>query len=212
MKKEVIFNVNEDYIAGVIEYKFIKHIICKYSFGELKISAPYGTLKVTIEKFLSRIKINKKINFNKPLDDDYVYIYGKKYPILNGILETPYFKAKINKDNFYKVIQKYFKLYCQSRIDYFRPIMNISSIYKASVKLTKTRYGSNSLKTKKINLNTYLIHFNHDIIDSVIIHELAHDFERNHSSNFYNIIYKYCKDYDQLDRKLKENRFDEGGK
>ena len=66
----------------------------------------------------------------------------------------------------------------------------------------KTRLGSNSRKTNKLAFSLSLVHYSKDIIDSVIVHELAHYYEFNHSFKFYNIVYKYCPNYKILRKKL----------
>ncbi|MDR1462599.1 MAG: M48 family metallopeptidase, partial [Azoarcus sp.] len=58
----------------------------------------------------------------------------------------------------------------------------------------RTRWGSCSLKTG-IRLNWRLIHFDSSIIDYVIVHELAHLTEMNHSARFWAIVARYFPDY-----------------
>ena len=57
-----------------------------------------------------------------------------------------------------------------------------------------TRWGSCS-SSGTLSFNWRLIHFSPEVIDYVIIHELAHTFEMNHSANFWGIVRKYCPDY-----------------
>ena len=42
------------------------------------------------------------------------------------------------------------------------------------------------------------------VCDYLVIHELAHMIEYNHSANFYKIVETYCPDYKTLQKKLKE--------
>jgi predicted metal-dependent hydrolase len=42
-----------------------------------------------------------------------------------------------------------------------------------------------------------------DVIDAVIVHELAHIKEMNHSKAFYKIVKAVLADYDERDKKLK---------
>ena len=82
--------------------------------------------------------------------------------------------------------------------------MGISEPYKVAVRNTVRQYGSNSKRTHALSFQIDLIHYSPEIIETVVIHELAHEFERNHSKNFYNIVYKYCPMYKDLQRKLKK--------
>ena len=58
----------------------------------------------------------------------------------------------------------------------------------------RTRWGSCSLKTG-IRLNWRLIHGEPPLIDYVIVHELAHLTEMNHSTRFWAIVERYFPAY-----------------
>ena len=74
------------------------------------------------------------------------------------------------------------------------PLLTLSS--------ARTRWGSCSLKTG-IRLNWRLIHSAPHIIDYVIVHELAHLREMNHSARFWAIVGHYCPDYRNARSELK---------
>ena len=67
----------------------------------------------------------------------------------------------------------------------------------------RTRWGSCSLRTG-IRLNWRLIHCAPHIIDYVIVHELAHLREMNHSPRFWAIVGHYCPDYRNTRNELKK--------
>ena len=65
-------------------------------------------------------------------------------------------------------------------------------------------FGSNSSRTHTLSFQINIMHYSEEIIETVVIHELAHEFERNHGKKFYNIVYKYCPRYKELQKKLKK--------
>jgi predicted metal-dependent hydrolase len=67
----------------------------------------------------------------------------------------------------------------------------------------RTRWGSCSLKTG-IRLNWRLIHCEPELIDYVIVHELAHLKEMNHSARFWAIVGHYLPDYRNARAALKK--------
>lgn len=83
--------------------------------------------------------------------------------------------------------------------------MNLS-YNRITIKSQKTRWGSCS-KNKNLNFNWRLILTEPQIIDSIIIHELAHLVHMNHGRRFYNLVEKYCPDHKALNKKLKETIF-----
>lgn len=68
----------------------------------------------------------------------------------------------------------------------------------------KTRWGVCNRKTTSITLNAELIKLDVAKIDYVIIHELAHLVHFNHSADFWNLVSKYCPNYKDIRRSMKE--------
>jgi len=68
----------------------------------------------------------------------------------------------------------------------------------------KTRWGSCS-RLKNLNFNWRLIMAPVQVIDYLIIHEVAHLAEMNHSSRFWKLVEKFCPDYKLHHKWLKEN-------
>lgn len=66
----------------------------------------------------------------------------------------------------------------------------------------KGRWGSCSQRTG-IRLHWKLIYFSLSVIDYIIIHELAHVREMNHSPRFWAIVEHYCPDYRTHQKTLK---------
>lgn len=75
---------------------------------------------------------------------------------------------------------------------------------KVTVRTQKTRWGSCSAKGA-INLNSLLMLAPPEVIDSVLVHELCHLKQMNHSERFYQEIYKVMPDYDRRHQWLKKN-------
>ncbi len=76
---------------------------------------------------------------------------------------------------------------------------------KIKLSSAKTRWGSCSPKNN-LNFNWRLIQAPTEILDYVVIHELAHLLERNHSPRFWAQVARYCPHYKTARRWLRENR------
>ena len=78
------------------------------------------------------------------------------------------------------------------------------SVAPTNVKITgaRTRWGSCSTK-KSINYSWRLLMADDDAIDYVVVHELAHLFEMNHSTRFWKIVGSIIPDYRERKRLLK---------
>jgi predicted metal-dependent hydrolase len=68
---------------------------------------------------------------------------------------------------------------------------------RLSLSGARTRWGSCSLRSG-IRLNWRLIHFPLPVIDYVVVHELAHLHEMNHSARFWAIVSGACPNYQAL--------------
>ncbi|MDR1439144.1 MAG: M48 family metallopeptidase [Clostridiales bacterium] len=73
---------------------------------------------------------------------------------------------------------------------------SIMGVRPASVRITgaKTRWGSCSGKNS-VNFSWRLIMAPNDVIDYVVIHELAHIRQHNHSAAFWSVVAAYMPDY-----------------
>jgi predicted metal-dependent hydrolase len=67
---------------------------------------------------------------------------------------------------------------------------------RISLKEQKTRWGSCSSRGN-LNFNWRLVHFKPEIIDYVIIHELAHRTHMDHSHRFWQLVGQYDPEYDK---------------
>lgn len=76
------------------------------------------------------------------------------------------------------------------------PILKIRSM--------KTRWGVYNRKNHTITLNSKLIEYDISKIDYVIIHELSHIIHFDHSKEFWNLVSKYCKNYKEIRKEMKE--------
>ena len=78
-----------------------------------------------------------------------------------------------------------------------------TSYEKLRISGAKTCWGSCS-KTGTVSLNWKLIMASGQAIDYVILHELAHTIEMNHSGDFWNIVEGWMPDYKKIKEYLKD--------
>ena len=85
----------------------------------------------------------------------------------------------------------------------FTKIMNVTY---GTVRLSsaRTRWGSCSARGN-LNFHWKLILMPPEVLDYVVVHELAHRREMNHSPRFWAIVEKVLPDYKERRRWLKEN-------
>ncbi len=73
---------------------------------------------------------------------------------------------------------------------------------KVSLRNQRTRFGSCSFNNN-ISLNINLMKYDFDVIDYVLLHELAHTKVKNHSEKFWKEVEKNCLNYRILRKMLK---------
>ena len=90
----------------------------------------------------------------------------------------------------------------EGQVEYYAKIMGIT-YGRISMRNQKTRWGSCS-SNGNLNFNNRLLFVPKELVDYVVVHELAHRKEMNHSNAFWNVVEKYMPDYKERRKKLRE--------
>ena len=75
--------------------------------------------------------------------------------------------------------------------------------FDLKIRKMRTRWGVCNPRRKIITLNSDLLKKDVSLIDYVIVHEMAHFYEGNHSKNFWIIVEKVIHDYKEKRKALK---------
>lgn len=100
--------------------------------------------------------------------------------------------------NWYRVMAK---RYIGQRVQEYAKLMNVS-YNRISIREQSTRWGSCSAKGN-LNFNWKLLYMPPRVLDYVVVHELAHRFEMNHSERFWAVVARFMPDYQEQRRKLR---------
>ena len=103
-----------------------------------------------------------------------------------------------NLDNFYK---KEIIKYLPNLVEEYSRKMNL---FPASISYRKNKrtWGSCNYKNG-LNFNILLMKFPIELMEYVVIHELAHIEHKNHSKRFWDLVEAYCPDYKQREKIFK---------
>ena len=88
------------------------------------------------------------------------------------------------------------------RVEYFANIMGVT-YGNITIRNQKTRWGSCS-SAGNVNFNYQLYYLPDELLDYVVVHELAHRRHMNHSKEFWSEVERYCPDYRVRRKQLKE--------
>lgn len=95
------------------------------------------------------------------------------------------------------------KLDIPKRVEYYAKQIGVT-YNKITIRCQHTRWGSCS-SNGNLNFNCLLVLLPDEIIDSIVVHELCHIKQMNHSARFYAEIDKVLPNYKQCHLWLKQN-------
>lgn len=215
MKSYIIHKTNRKTIALVINNE-----------GELIVKAPLNISNKEIEKVINKKRkwiqdkqylmnckkdLYKTCNF---LEGEELLYLGMRYPVKysNDIKEITVIKNEFNiskkiSDKKAAVVKWYKKaalIFINQRVSEYEKITGLKT---KSIKITsaRQRWGSCG-RERNINFSWRLVMCPIEIIDYVVLHEIAHIVHPNHSKHFYNYIQKIMPDYKVYKKWLADNQ------
>ncbi len=177
-------------------------ITCSQHLFDYQIKDIIKQNETAISKLFNQV--SKKNNY-----DQQCYLLGKRYTL---VLDEKVQKVTLDEDLIitkdHKMFDKYYqKLAVQvfnQRIESLRPKFANLPEFILKTRKMKTRWGVCNRRTKSVTLNLELLKKNEELIDYVIIHELCHFYEANHSHRFWQEVALRCPEYKLMRKKLKE--------
>ncbi|KXK39713.1 MAG: metal-dependent hydrolase [Bacteroidetes bacterium OLB9] len=118
--------------------------------------------------------------------------------------KTDYDEQKLIKSLIIKFAQNYFLPMITQKVNYYNQRYFHKSINSIRLKYNKSNWGSCSVG-KNLNFSVRLFFAPDDVIDYVVVHELAHLIEMNHSDRFWKIVADIIPDYKSKEKVLKIN-------
>lgn len=191
--KNIYFRFNDEGILVVTCNRFV-------SEKELR------NLIVQNEKSLLRMyeKYMKKMEKAKQF-----YYLGKPYTL---VYDENVKEVEIKEDFIYardsKKLEQWQKKECmkifEERVNVLLQRFSNLPLFTLKIRKMKTRWGVNNVTKRIITLNSELLRKDVDLIDYVIIHELCHFYEANHSSKFWYQVSLRYPDYKMARKRLRD--------
>ena len=179
----------------LVNKKNVKHCyirVLKDDLIEIKSNIYFSLYdaKILVEKRKNWLEnAIKKVSKNALLEDEFLY--------LGEVKKLQDFNIK-NLDKFYKnEIEKILP----NIVETFSKKMDL---YPTSISYRKNKrtWGSCNYKNG-LNFNILLMKFPIELMEYVIVHELAHIKHKNHSKKFWDLVEEFCPDYKQREKIFK---------
>ncbi len=118
--------------------------------------------------------------------------------------DTPENKVKAIRHLLSRIVAKDFLPEITKKVDHWNDAHFQKDLTGIFLKYNTTNWGSCSTRGN-VNLSTRLLFAPDDVIDYVIVHELSHLIEMNHSDRFWKIVSDIMPDYREKEIWLKKN-------
>ena len=152
--------------------------------GNVVVTSPFGVRQSIVDKFVSDKKqwILKKISFFNSIDRKAIRPFSR----------DDYLK---HKDEASALVKE--------RVEFYNKTYRYS-FNKICIRNQKTRWGSCSSK-QNLNLNYKILFLHRDLRDYIIVHEMCHLKEFNHSHKFWSLVKKACPNYLETKKELRKH-------
>ena len=220
--------INVDDLVVTIKYrKNMKNIYLKVEKNaDVVVSAPPRTPNYLIKKLIRDNIDEIKLRRNNILMNDYTmkqYVTGEKHIIFGKefVLEVKLGNknvVRLSDDKIILVIKDKDQDREQIVTSYLRKVLynkalefsnkyeKIMGVYaeQLRIKKMKTRWGTCNIEAKRIWINYKLIKYPIECLEHIVVHELTHLLETNHTPRFYALLGKYYPNFRENDKLIKE--------
>ncbi len=169
--------------------------INKRSKGIKLVVYPGGKVIVTVSRYVPQFIINKFLISKSDWIIERIKHFSKIKPILVK-------SKKEEREEYLKYKDEAFVL-VKNKLNYFNKFYSYSW-HKITIKNQKTRWGSCSRKGN-FNFNYKIVLLPSDLSDYIIVHELCHLKELNHSKRFWDLVALTIPKYKEIRRELMSN-------
>lgn len=165
-------------------------------------------IKSIIEENIDSIsRMYKKQNYKQNLKKDFYYL-GKKYDIVRTNSKDAIFgeeKIFVPVDfDIEKWLKKQATKLFKERLDYWYSNFDRKIPYPSlTIRKMTSRWGVCNSKLTRVTLNLELIKKDISCLDYVIVHELSHFIEMNHSNRFWKVVEANYPNYKEIRRIMK---------
>ena len=220
--------INVDDLVVTIKYrKNMKNIYLKVEKNaDVVVSAPPRTPNYIIKKLIQENIDEIKLRRNNILTNGYTvkqYVTGEKHIIFGKefVLEVILGNKnviKLSDDKIILVIKDKDQDREQIVTSYLRKVLynkalEFSNKYEKimgvhaeqlRIKKMKTRWGTCNIEAKRIWINYELVKYPIECLEHIVVHELTHLLETNHTPRFYALLGKYYPNFRENDKLIKE--------
>ena len=185
--------INYDKIKYHIVYGKVKNVYIQIKNGEVIVKAP----RFITKKYIDEIVEQKRNWILKKLEES-----------KNETKEREYTKTDIEN--------------LKNKLEYIFPeLIKQTNLVPNKIRIRNIKYAWGSCSSNKnitinlklvdkseeeMNFNYQLYYMPQELMDYVVVHELAHRKYMNHSDKFWNLVEKYMPNYKEIRKQLKNNR------
>lgn len=175
-------------------------------------------LQLVLQEQLQQ-KQEKKYSMGElPFDGQHVWLWGKRLPAhfllsgkKHGTYEVQagtvcfYYRSELSEEARCAFVELFYKQEVLARgeqlLQAWEKKMGVRHT-GLKVHRMKTRWGSCNVRTGGINLNTLLACWPQECLEYIVVHELAHLHEANHSPRFHAIVERYLPEWRERKKML----------
>jgi len=197
-----------------IEKKHNKNMYFRFPNSKiLNVSCPSLMPKALVMSYIKKNYESLRKMHLKAINNDeaeeYFCFKGKRYiRVFDESLKEVYFDqdfvyAKDEKE-LNKFIKKYTKEYFMDEVNSIKRYFTNIPQFSLRIRKMTTRWGVCNRADKVVTLNSELVKRTQEELDYVIVHELCHFYEGNHSKKFWDHVSNYCPNYKEIRKVMKE--------